>query len=214
MSSIPWTLGTVAVAGLALWWLAAGRRARRGRAAASVSHRIAESIMAGAPVPAPVPEVPSLYWAPAEPLEREVDALAFVNRLIATLQIELTEEATPIAPNLRNVAASATAQVPALSLDAEIIDDDDWRPPTEEELTQIVFRGPRLYLKGKAGVVVPHDAVSGGAFTVRDILAAVAETERLTRWRSGWSGGVLGDHVHFEGLHLEASGAWCIHWGS
>src|SRR5262245_4688678 len=49
---------------------------------------------------------------------------------------------------------------------------------TPEEWSAVVFEGTVLRMRGQANVVVEHTANLTGAFTVRDLADAVAETER------------------------------------
>jgi len=60
--------------------------------------------------------------------------------------------------------------------------------------------------------VVVHRAPSAGAFTVRDLLAAVEETERRTRAQSEWFGGVDIHHCFFQGIEVDDQGVWRISW--
>ena len=76
----------------------------------------------------------------------------------------------------------------------------------------MAFRNASINLRGEAGQVVPHTASNGSFFTVRELLQAIEETERLTRAESQWLGGI--DHVLFEGIYPEVEGVWRICWGS
>src|SRR5262249_44443192 len=77
-----------------------------------------------------------------------------------------------------------------------------------------VLRAPVILLCGLDERVVEHRAPDGGAFTVRDLAAAIAETERQTRGGTNWFGGIDVHHVYFEGLMLDDDGVWTIGWGS
>ncbi|GAB2663226.1 hypothetical protein GCM10027088_47380 [Nocardia goodfellowii] len=76
-----------------------------------------------------------------------------------------------------------------------------------------MLESPVLNLRG-FGDPVEHRASNGKWFTVRDLVTAIAETERRTRQQSQWYGGVDVHHVYFEGIHEGADGVWEIYWGS
>ncbi len=141
--------------------------------------------------------------------------LEFFNSLSGTLVIELTVPAEPGADTY-NLRASPEAQISNLRLHTEVFtpDTDDFRDLTPDELDSVAFRGDQINLCGQSGEVVAHDAANGESFTVRELLHAVEETERRTRDRSEWLGGVDVHHCFFEGLHLADDGVWDIYWGS
>ncbi|HEU4533418.1 MAG TPA: hypothetical protein VFS00_04845 [Polyangiaceae bacterium] len=130
------------------------------------------------------------------------------------LHVELTEPTVPIAPALLNQRALPEAQVKSLRLESYVFENGAFRPPTDEEYARVALREPEMQLRGAAGEPVTHRAPNGEYFTVRDVLRAVEETERATRARSDWSGGVDVHHVYFEGVHRQADGTWAIYWGS
>jgi hypothetical protein len=140
--------------------------------------------------------------------------MEFLNTLSGTLEIELTEATERIAPNLDNMKAPASARIKRLALKAQVFEGDDFRPLTEEELERVVWQGPEIQLVGESGGEVSHRAPNGESFTVRDVLAAVEETERQTRESSEWFGGVDVHHIFFEGLEQEGDNRWQIVWGS
>ena len=115
--------------------------------------------------------------------------------------------------------APTTATLTRVTLRAEVYEEEDDncegdpRALTEEELSRVAFTGEHLVLRG-LGEPVRHRAPDGRRFTVRDVLAAVEETERQTRGDSEWFGGIDMHHVFFEGLYLEEEGVWTIYWGS
>ncbi|MGA9520488.1 MAG: hypothetical protein WBV82_03435 [Myxococcaceae bacterium] len=76
------------------------------------------------------------------------------------------------------------------------------------------MREPLIRLRGEAGDPVEHRAPNGKHFTVRELVKAVEETERQSRSRSNWLGGIDVHHVYFEGIHPENDGTWSIAWGS
>jgi hypothetical protein len=144
------------------------------------------------------------------------DALAFFNRLSGRLHIELTEPAIRLNPRLLNLAAPAAARVTRVSFELEVHDEGDFRPLTDEEWTRVVIEQPRIRicsLDAPPEVKLDLDAPDGRAFTVRDLRDAIEETERQSRDRSRWLGGVDVHHVYFEGIFLE-KGLWQIAWGS
>jgi len=140
--------------------------------------------------------------------------MEFLNTLSGTLEIELTEAPERIAPNLDNMKAPASARIERLALKAQVFENDDLRPLTEEELERVVWQGPEIRLIGENGAAVAHRAPNGKSFTVREVLAAIEETERQTRGSSEWFGGIDVHHVFFEGLEQEDDNCWQILWGS
>jgi hypothetical protein len=171
-----------------------------------------------AAAPAPAPQVaepaPCLDPAADHPLSVDPVGLAFLNKRISGhLDVELTEAPVKVSPGLENRKATATAALKDVTLEAKVFTDDDFRPLTAAELDLVVFRGPSLRLLSYGGAVT-HPAPRCGRFTVRDVLAAVEETERRTRGDSEWFDGVDVHHVYFEGLQLTDDGAWIVHWGS
>ncbi|MGW4352330.1 hypothetical protein ACWELJ_09600 [Nocardia sp. NPDC004582] len=140
-------------------------------------------------------------------------SLEFFNGLSGTLSIELSEPTEDIAANLSNQRAKATAEIAALSFTPEVFQDDDFRDLTADELDLVVLEATALTLQGE-GEPVGHRAPNGKWFTVRDLVAAIAETERRTRHQSQWFGGIDVHHVFFEGIDQEADGIWRILWGS
>jgi hypothetical protein len=141
--------------------------------------------------------------------------LEFFNSLSGKLEIELTEPAEPFA-NLLNLRASPSAQISNLKLYAKVFnrDTEDFRNLTEEELNSVAFRAKHIKLRGESGEVISHDAPNGEFFSVRQLLQAVEETERRTRNRSEWYGGVDVHHCFFEGIHPGGGDTWDIFWGS
>lgn len=155
--------------------------------------------------------------APSDSAEELVDkeSLEFFNALTGGLEIELSSPAQPIG-GLLNLAASPDAKVMTLRLTTGVYDEavDESRPLTEDELRRVVFEAPRLRLRGESGEVITHEAPDGRHFSVRDLLAAVEETERRTRSGTEWLGGVDVHHTYFEGIHRTDDGVWEIYWGS
>lgn len=141
--------------------------------------------------------------------------LAFFNALSGRLRIELSEAPVPITPSLSNERAPQNARIESLRLDTYLIEDDDSRALTAEELHSIALDAPEVRLSGSRGdEITSHAAPDGIAFRVRDLLAAVEAHERQTRGASKWFDGVDVHHVFFEGLHLQEDGSWQVSWGS
>jgi hypothetical protein len=138
--------------------------------------------------------------------------LAFFNRISATLSIKLTEPAQPVAEGLQNQKAAPSATIQSLELRPSVYENEKFRPLTPKELDRVVLDEPEIRLRS-LGEAVTHKAPNGEHFTVRDLLAAVEETERQTRAQSAWFGGIDVHHVFFEGIHPE-DGGWRIYWGS
>jgi hypothetical protein len=141
--------------------------------------------------------------------------LGFFNSLCGKLEIELDVPAQPIG-NLQNLRAAPAARVVRLALRAQVFNRDTkaFRALTPQELDAVAFRGSFIRLRSEGGDVVRHDAPNGSLFTVRELLQAVEETERRTRSRSEWLGGVDVHHVFFEGIEPGEDGVWEICWGS
>jgi hypothetical protein len=146
---------------------------------------------------------------------QSVPELEFFNNLGGTLEIELTVPAEPGARTY-NLRASPEAQISNLRLHTRVFNrqTDGFRDLTPDELDSVAFRDNRITLRGLSGDVVAHDAANGEFFTVRELLHAVEDTERQTRDRSEWLGGVDTHHCYFEGIHLADDGVWDITWGS
>ncbi len=144
-----------------------------------------------------------------------VPELVFFNSLSGTLEIKLTVPAQPGASTY-NLRASPDAQIANMRLHTEVFnrETDKFRDLTPDELDSVAFRGNQIELRGQSSEVVAHEAANGKFFTVRELLHAVEDTERQTRDRSEWLGGVDVQHCYFEGLHLADDGVWGIAWGS
>ena len=141
--------------------------------------------------------------------------LKFFNSLSGALDIELTVPAEPIA-NLENLRASPEAKIAKLELHAEVYDTDaaEPRPITDEEYDSVAYRGASIRLQSEDGDPVSHDAPNRAFFTVRQLLSAVEETERQTRFQTDWLGGIDVHHIFFEGIHSDDGEVWEIYWGS
>lgn len=135
----------------------------------------------------------------------------------ARLYISLTEPEVLVAPHttLKNKKATPSAQITSLELKSKVYvrEEGDSRPITEEELGAVAFENAGIEIKS-LGHVVKHDAPNGEAFTVRDLLQAVEDTERQVRGVSEWFGGVDCHHIYYEGLHLQEDGTYSVFWGS
>lgn len=157
---------------------------------------------------------PRLPEAPGRGAPTAQEGLAFFNALSGLLRIELTEPAEPVAPGMANRRATETATIHTLRLEMQVMEGEASRPLTEEEWSRIVVREPTIRLVSDAKVVVAHDAPNGAFFTVRDLTAAVEETERRTRGQTEWFGGIDVHHVFFEGIDQREDGVWTVAWGS
>jgi hypothetical protein len=111
--------------------------------------------------------------------------LEFFNSLSARLVIELTDDPQRIG-KLDSVRATQAAEIKSLVLTANVFDRNskEWRALTAEELKSIAFRGTKIVLRGEGNVSVAHECQNGEFFTVQELLAAVAETERQSRQMS------------------------------
>ncbi|NUP11778.1 MAG: hypothetical protein HOW73_37500 [Polyangiaceae bacterium] len=140
-------------------------------------------------------------------------SLEFFNELSGILEFDLSEPARKITERLLNMAAPPTATITALRLKATVYEDRDFRALTPSELDLIVLDDAQIRMAG-LGEPVLHHAPNGRNFSVRDLLVAVEETERQTRGKSEWFGGVDVEHRFFEGIELDEEGVWRIIWGS
>jgi hypothetical protein len=141
-------------------------------------------------------------------------ALAFFNRLSGKLDVRLTKPTKAVSDRLLNRVAPATARVVEISMRWSVYENESFRDLRPEEWSRLVLREPRLRMRGESESAVEHAAPDGRAFTVRDLAAAVEETERRSRDDSEWLGGVDAHHVFFEGIDREDDGVWTIRWGS
>ena len=140
-------------------------------------------------------------------------SLSFFNSLSLILDITLNEQAEPIAEGLVNQVAPSSAMIQSLELTPSVIEDKDLRDLTPEELDLVVFEEAEVRLCGYGDEVL-HRAPDGVSFTVRDLVAAIASTERETRHQRCWYEGIDVHHVFFQGLRQQENGCWKIHWGS
>jgi hypothetical protein len=148
-------------------------------------------------------------------VEVDEEALHFFNRLSGRLHIDLSEPAQPVAKGWLNLAAPPTARLERASLTMQVLEDDELRELTDDEWKRVVLRAPAVRMVGEnQKSVVEHQAPDGVAFTVRDLAAAIAETETQTRGGTEWLGGIDVHHIYFEGLELDEDGVWSITWGS
>ena len=107
-------------------------------------------------------------------------SLKFFNALSGTLAIELTEPTEKIAANLSNQRATATAAIREVSFSLNVFENGVFRALTTDEFDCVVMEMPVLNLRG-LGEPVEHRAPNSKWFTVRDLAAAIAETEMSTR---------------------------------
>jgi hypothetical protein len=153
------------------------------------------------------------------------DGLAFFNMLDATLVIELDEPTKQFAPMVLNQVASPTAKTTSITMEVDGVMSEDFdeeeddipdvRPLAEADWNRVVLRTPVLRLRGyNTQRVFDHKAPDGAAFTVRDLVGAITETERQSRQDTDWFGGVDTHHVAFAGLHLDDDGVWYTWWDS
>jgi hypothetical protein len=147
------------------------------------------------------------------------EALKFFNHLACTLRIRLGKPPSPVAPNMLNLKADADAKIASMSISTQVAEGDceneTRRDLTEAEWRRVVFRGPLLRLRGMGCErIFEHSAPDGATFTVRDLIAAMLETERQTRLETNWCGGINVHHIFFGGLSRKKDGSWEINWDS
>lgn len=141
-----------------------------------------------------------------------------LNKYSIVLGIELNEKKRKVGQNLYNEKASATAKIKKMWLDVEVYEENDqyphkdlFRDPTKTEWNEIVYDKPEIVLKDWRGnVVMKHRAKNGKNFTLRDMKNAILKTERKSRPKSEWLGGIDCHHIFLDGIGEDGS----IHWGS
>ncbi len=147
-----------------------------------------------------------------ESSQATMEPLSFFNDLSGQLEIVLTEPPVRISEALANEKAVPTARIKELHLNASVFEQGEFRALTEGELNTVVFHKRELSLQGH-GDAVRHVAPNGEFFTVRDLLKAIEDTERLTRAQSKWFEGIDVHHVYLEGIRNKDD-VWHIDWGS
>jgi hypothetical protein len=145
----------------------------------------------------------------------DTSGLEFFNGLSGRLKIELTQEPQPISPHLSNVAAGPEAKIVSLTFRMDVWDGRGFRELGEDDWSRVALCAPAIRMRNcrVPDVVVEHSSPDGNAFTVRDLAAAVEETDRRARGDTEWFGGIDVHHVYFEGIR-DVDGVWEIHWGS
>jgi hypothetical protein len=151
-------------------------------------------------------------------VDHEDEGLGFFNKLSGRLAIKLTEEPKPIAEGMLNLVSPPTARLVSVSLHMQVWIQErrELRELTELEWARVVLRSPVIRMGGENQKrVLEHRAPDGVAFTVRDLAAAITETERQTRGETEWLGGGIDvHHIYFEGVELDDDGVWWARWGS
>lgn len=132
--------------------------------------------------------------------------LEFLNSLSGILRIDV------------DLSDPEEAKIVDVQLEASVLENEQFRDLTEDELQRVVFQEPCILLRGESGDVIEHTAPDGESFTVQELLDAVEETERRTRGNSEWFGGIDVHHVFFERIYRRdedvANDVWSIFWGS
>jgi hypothetical protein len=141
--------------------------------------------------------------------------LAFFINLSGKLRIDMLVGGEPV-PYMQNIKVPPEAQIVNVRLEDCVYERDTrkHRRLTLEEYSKVAFRGESIRLKSKSGEVVSHQALNGSFFTVYELLCAVEETERRTRAKSEWLGGIDAYHIYFEGIEPGDDDVWEICWGS
>ena len=139
----------------------------------------------------------------------------FFNTLSGELEIELTEPAEHYG-NLANLAAKPSAELIDVRFHPQIFNEKEqkFRELTETELQLVIFHQPSIRLLSLSEDVVEHKAPNGRNFNVKEMFAAIEETERRTRDNSQWLGSIEVHHRFFEGIYQDENGDWEISWGS
>ena len=136
--------------------------------------------------------------------------------LSGTLEIELSEPSIKV-DGLYNETSSPTAKIESIKLIQEKYDNDlgEFRKYTDEELNSIAFNSSEITLQSVLQgdmEKVTHKAPNG-YFTVGQLLDAILETEKQSRPKSDWFGGIDTSHIYLEGLSMEGD-VFKIWWGS
>lgn len=156
--------------------------------------------------------------------ERGVDArldappplspLEWFNNLSGRLNITLSEEPVAVSQRIVNRRAPSTARIRAIDLDMSVLETGKFRDLTDAEWAQVVVAEPTIRMRSLTKKVVTHRAPDGRAFTVRDLVTAILETERKTRGGSDWLGGIDVHHRYFQFIERGSDGVWTVSWGS
>jgi hypothetical protein len=136
----------------------------------------------------------------------------FNDTFSGSLDIELSEEPTPISEKLYNVSAPPTAKIKSIKFQPSIMKDDDFVNPTKKDLAEIIIVAPTITINSRGGSAT-FNAPNGKHFTAGDLIVVIEESERQTRGNTEWFGGIDVHHVYFEGLVPDKNG-YTIYWGS
>jgi len=141
--------------------------------------------------------------------------LEFFNTISGTLEIKLSKEPVSGKNLSGNKFAESDAKIISMELKPEIYmpEMEFFRTVTPEEMQKVAYNDKSVELVSESGISVKHDAPNGKYFTVKSLLDAVEETERQTRGKTEWFGGIDVHHIYFEGIHCE-EGQRLIFWGS
>jgi hypothetical protein len=142
-----------------------------------------------------------------------------------TLCIEFNQKAArkKMSANLYNEMVDPKATIKSVSLDLQIYerenDEEPFREATQEEWDAIVFEQPYLRIIGLVEEAIEHRATNGKNFSAKELIQAIEATEKQTRSKSEWFGGIDAHHIFFEGLSfVEVDGqgieTWRVYWGS
>src|SRR5271157_4469252 len=104
----------------------------------------------------------------------------FNEKFTGTLNIVLTEEPVPIAPDttLLNVRVPENSSIVSLRLHSSVYDENNvptFRDPTPQELDVVVIDRSSLRMRGLSGDIVEHRPMDGETFKVYDLLFIVEE---------------------------------------
>lgn len=153
-------------------------------------------------------------WAAEARDAAQNDPLAWFGLLSGTLHLTLSEAPKPMTPHVLNEIAPPDAAIEAISMTWEVYEDETFRPLTEEEWSRLVLPEPRIEIVTLSEDRLTFEAPSPEGFSTRTLAEIVEESERQTRVRTEWFGGIDAHHVFFEGLTKAADGAYQSAWGS
>lgn len=160
---------------------------------------------AGAAAPAlPVPPEDAAPGWVSPLLQKDMSLILHV--VVSEANAHMDEKAA--APGLENRFVAPGADLVQVDFKAPGVFDrsagkafPELRSATDAELDAVGLVGPAFALtQGK--LVKRYDAPNGGrCFTIREVIACMADFERSARLQESWCGGIDVHHIFYEGLH-------------
>lgn len=142
------------------------------------------------------------------------EEMEFFNSISGTLELKLTQQPESM-KNLPGNKIAGNSEIVSIKFSPEVYveETESFRQLTDGELNSIAFNYPTIELTSLGNETVKHNAKNGKYFTVQELLNAVELTEKLTRKKSEWFGGVDIHHIFFEGIYCEEEKRVIV-WGS